>query len=289
MNEFTFTAIGTHWHIQFYSMYENNDVLISTVKNRIEAFEQNYSRFRGDSFVGQIAQQEGVFRLPDDAEKMLNLYRRLYDISDGKVTPLIGSVLIDAGYDANYSLTPKNSIREAELWDEVMEYNVPFLTTKRPIKLDFGGLGKGYIIDIVADIFRDHHIYDFIINAGGDIAHSSSEDAVFRVGLEDPEDKTKVIGIAEISNKSIAGSAGNRRAWGKYHHIIDPTTTESPRHIAGLWVVANTTLFADALTTALFFMEPDILLQHFSFEYAIVYSDRSIKHSPHFPAEFYTI
>ncbi|MEO5645892.1 MAG: FAD:protein FMN transferase [Candidatus Paceibacterota bacterium] len=288
MSEFTFTAIGTHWHIQYNSLYENNDSLITAIKDRIELFEQNYSRFRGDSFVGQIAQQEGVYKLPEDAERMLNLYRRLYDISGGKVTPLIGSVLVDAGYDAEYSLIPKNVVHQAELWDDVMEYNVPFLTTKCPVQLDFGGLGKGYIIDIIADMFREAHIYDFSINAGGDIAYSSSEDAVFRVGLEDPNDNTKVIGVAEILNKSIAGSAGNRRAWSTYHHIIDPTSTTSPQHIAAVWVVADTTLFADGLTTALFFMEPDELSQHFSFEYAIVYADKSITHSPNFPGSFFT-
>ncbi len=284
MSEASFKAIGTQWHIQF---SPDNEALVQTIKDRIELFEQNYSRFRGDSFVGQIAQQEGSYKLPDDAEKMLGLYRKLYDISNGKVTPLIGSVLVEAGYDKDYSLTPKDVIHKAELWDDVMQYNPPFLTTKKPLQLDFGGLGKGYIVDIVADILRDNNVLDFSINAGGDIAYSTTKQEVFRVGLEDPEDKTKIVGIADLVNKSIAGSSGNRRAWANHHHIIDPDSTESPRHIAALWVVADTTLFADGLATALFFMEPDVLQQHFSFEYLIVYSDRSMKKSEGFEGEVY--
>ncbi|MDB5254740.1 MAG: ApbE-like protein thiamine biosynthesis lipoprotein [Candidatus Nomurabacteria bacterium] len=284
MSEASFKAIGTHWHIQF---SPDNESLIQTIKDRIELFEQNYSRFRGDSFVGQIAQQEGSYKLPDDAEKMLGLYRKLYAISNGKVTPLIGSVLVDAGYDKDYSLTPKEIIHKAEIWDDVMEYNPPFLTTKKPLQLDFGGLGKGYIVDIVADMLRDHNIIDFTINAGGDIAYSTIKQEVFRVGLEDPENNTKIVGIADLVNKSIAGSSGNRRTWANHHHIIDPDSTESPRHIAALWVVADTTLFADGLATALFFVEPDVLLQHFSFEYVIVYSDRSVKKSEGFVGEVY--
>lgn len=127
-----------------------------------------------------------------------------------------------------------------------------------------------------------------MINAGGDIAYSTTIQNVFSVGLEDPADQTKIIGVAELINKSIAGSSGNRRAWNKYHHIIDPELVESPRHIAAVWVVADTTLLADALTTALFFTTPEILKQYFDFEHVIVYNDRSAQKSDNFPGMLYS-
>ncbi len=289
MNEsFSFKAIGTSWHIQFAcSDRAVSDHLVTTVKARIELFESNYSRFREDSFVGQIARAAGQYQLPDDAALMLALYRKLYDITQGKVTPLIGEVLVAAGYDKDYSLMPKDHIPTPPAWDEVMSYQMPFLTTTRPLQLDFGALGKGYIVDIAAQVFKDNGIADFSINAGGDIAYSTTTDKPFRVGLEDPADTTQVIGVAALVNKSIAGSAGNRRAWAKYHHIIDPDLSESPRHIAGLWVVADTTLLADGLTTALFFTGPEVLRQHFDFEYLVLYSDRSIAISDAFPGELF--
>lgn len=285
MSEITldFTAIGTHWIIQ----YKSEETIDARIKDRIALFEQNYSRFRGDSFVGQIAQESGMYRLPDDVEQLLAMYRKLYDLSGGKVTPLIGSILNEAGYDKDYSLTPKE-IHKAEDWDAVMKYVPPFLITEKPVQLDFGGLGKGYLIDIVAALFKEYGILDFSINAGGDIAYSTTGKEAFRVGLEDPSDTTQIIGVAELMNRSITGSAGNRRAWKHFHHIIDPQSGVSPNHIAALWVVADTTLIADAMTTALFFMAPEVLQQHFSFEYAILSNDKSIKHSPNFPALFYT-
>jgi thiamine biosynthesis lipoprotein len=299
MNEvsFEFKAIGTSWHIAFLNpkIFEGYDTsvieseqLITLIKTRIETFEQNYSRFRNDSFVGQIARQAGSYELPDDAEAMLTLYRSLYDITNGKVTPLIGSVLEDAGYDTRYSLIPKNTILKACSWDEVMKYHAPFLITKQPLKLDFGALGKGYIVDIVAALLREHGRENYTVNAGGDIAYSTTIEKVYKVGLEDPADPTQIIGVAELVNKSIAGSAGNRRAWDKYHHIIDPDLTESPRHIAAVWVVAATTIVADGLTTALFFTTPEVLQEHFDFEYVIVYADRSAKVSKDFPGMLYS-
>jgi thiamine biosynthesis lipoprotein len=288
MTEFNFTAIGTSWQIVFDSHdVPDPDQLIILIKNRIELFESHYSRFREDSFVGQIARQAGAYELPADAEKMMALYEKLYQISGGKVTPLIGEVLVAAGYDPSYSLQPQATIPTAPIWAEVMDYQAPVLTTQMPLRLDFGGLGKGYIVDIVAELFKAKNIHDFMINAGGDIAYCSSSGKTARIGLEDPDDITKIVGVLELANKSVAGSSGNRRDWGQFHHIIDPDSTESPRHIAGLWVVADSTLLADGLATALFFIQPELLGQYFDFQYCILYSDRSAKVSKNFPAVVY--
>ena len=51
-----------------------------------------------------MARAAGQYHLPDDAKPMFDLYYKLYAATDGKCTPLIGQVLVDAGYDANYSL-----------------------------------------------------------------------------------------------------------------------------------------------------------------------------------------
>jgi thiamine biosynthesis lipoprotein len=64
---------------------------------------------------------------------------------------------------------------------------------------------------------------------------------------------------------------------------------QSPQHIAAVWAVADTALLADGMTTCLFFTEPDILQQHFSFEYVIMYTDRTVHLSAGFPGELFTV
>lgn len=294
MNEvsFDFPAIGTSWHIVFScSSSADAEAMADKVKteiiDRIAIFDQHYSRFREDSLVSEIAHRAGTYELPADAEKMMSLYKNLYDISHGKVTPLIGDVLVAAGYDKDYSLTPQTSISTAPIWEDVITYQVPVLTTQKPVWLDFGALGKGYLVDIVADILKSHDIHDYLINAGGDMAQSTTEDNAAQIGLEDPADPTKIISVADLKNCCIAGSSGNRRAWGSFHHIIDPDSITSPMHIAALWVVADSTILADGLATALFFMTPEDLLQHFTFEYLIIHADRSATISKRFPAVLY--
>ena len=285
-----FTALGTTWNIDLRDA-ENAaiaDKLFTDIRARLEKFENDYSRFRSGSLVSKIAKKAGTYRLSDDAEPMLDLYRKLYDATGGKVTPLIGKVLVDAGYDSSYSLQPASKINPAEKWDDVMKYDPPDLIVNRPVQLDFGAAGKGYAVDIVAEMIEKCGLKSYSVNAGGDIAYQDADHKPFVIGLEDPDDIKKIVGTVELKEGAIAGSAGNRRTWDRFHHIIDPDKAESPKHIKALWVTADSVMLADGLATALFFVEPQKLADGFKFECAILYADRSAMVSSSFPGKLFS-
>lgn len=251
----SFEAIGTTWVI------EADTIDLEKIQARIAEFDKNYSRFRTDSLVWNM-RTPGTYTLPDDAQPMFDLYQKLYYLTDGKMTPLIGEIMEQAGYDKDYSLVEKNP-KPAPLWDDAIEYDFPKLIVKQPILLDVGAIGKGYLIDIVGDLIEGN----YVIDAGGDIKVKGIAQII---GLENPDDTNQVVHTVEIKDKSIAGSAGNRRKWGRFSHIIDPFKIESPKEVKATWVVADTTLLADALATALFFVRPEELKKHFNFEYYII-------------------
>ncbi len=299
MAQFKFGAIGTSWTIDIYRELDPaaEAALLVRIQSRIDAFDQAYSRFREDSLVTAISKKAGTYELPDDAELLLSLYHDLYKKTDGLVTPLIGNLISDAGYDAKYSLKTKEGLESPPEWDEAIEYrpaeqgHPPILIVKKPVLLDFGAAGKGYLIDIVAGVLEADEIHGYCINAGGDILHKNKEP--LRVGLEDPEDAEKVIGACVLPGdgvaNSIAGSAGNRRKWGKFTHIINPHTMSSPKDIIAVWVVAETALLADAMATCLFFVPAKRIIDAYDFEYVIVRKDRSLEKSAHFPGEIFVV
>ncbi len=284
-----FDAIGTKWNIELFSATspEHRKRLQKRILQRIDQFDMYYSRFRSDSLITTMANRAGDYELPQDAKPMFDLYQNLYDLTDGAVTPLIGDVLSAAGYDAGYSLKP-GTVTAPEPWDNVLEYDYPRLKLLKPALLDVGAAGKGYLVDIVAKLISDAGIDTFCVNAGGDIVYQTRDNQKIDIGLEHPSDPTMAIGVAHINNQSLCGSSGNRRSWGTYHHIIDPHKLTSPQHIKALWVVADSGLLADGLTTALFFSNASSLRKQYTFEYAIVYADESLEHSPDFPATFFT-
>lgn len=286
MVKWNFTAIGTSWQIDIYSdiTEDTRDLVYKKVQDRIEVFDKNYSRFRSDSLVTMISKEIGIFTLPEDAKIMFDLYKDLYEKTGGLFTPLIGNLISDAGYDANYSLKQNKKLEKSPKWSDVLKYKYPRLRVEKPVILDFGAAGKGYLIDIVASVLEENSIKEYCIDAGGDILHKGSKP--IRIGLENPNNTNEALGIVNLQNSSICGSAGNRRAWGDFTHIINPETLRSPRDIIAIWVMSKTALIADAIATCLFFVEAETL-KTYDFEFLIVYKDYTINKSKGFTAELF--
>lgn len=285
----TFEAIGTHWDIQIFELLSEKkwSQLQKDIEARIADFDKAYSRFRADSLVSSIAAKAGSYKLPPDGFKMLRFYEQLYKLTNGKVTPLIGQTMADAGYDASYSFQSQR-LQQPPGWENVLRYDSTHLEALQPILLDFGAAGKGYLVDLIGEVVIAAGIQSFLINAGGDILHRSAKHTTVDIGLENPLDSSEVIGTLNVLNQSLCASSGSKRKWGVYHHIIDPVTLSSPHTVLATWVLADDTMTADGLATALFFVEAPKLQQNFSFDYAVLDDKMSLEHSKDFPVKLFT-
>lgn len=285
---FQFEAIGTHWVVEFNqptpSVVESE--VLEAVHQRIEAYDRTYSRFRKDSVVTEISLSTGVYILPEDSVELFSVYYDLYKRTQGKFTPLIGQVLVDAGYDSEYSLNTK-SLHTPGNWEAAITYADTHLTVNTPTLLDFGAGGKGHLIDLVGQVLQHFGITSFLIDGSGDLLHRTQTEKKIRIGLEHPENTQQVIGVAELGSGSLCASAGNRRKWGNFHHIIDPTTLQSAQRAVATWVIADQALIADALATCLFLEDAKVFQSGYEFEYAVIHADYSLDVSAGFSAEFF--
>ncbi len=287
-HSWAFEAIGTGFWIGIYEVLNASawQSLQATIASRIEQFDATYSRFRADSLVTAMAERSGKYALPADGQELLSFYRSMYDATNGKVTPLIGNTMEDAGYDTSYSLRPKQ-FRALPSWDDALTVTTDTIRVAQPVMLDFGAAGKGYLIDIIAQLLITAGVQQFCIDAGGDLlCHNLS--TALRIGLEQPDDTSRAIGIAQLSSGALCGSAGNRRAWDKFTHIIDPDTKQSPRHIKAVWTQARSAMLADGMATAIYFADPVVLQKVFSFEYVILYNNNQAIVSSGFSGELFT-
>ena len=127
------------------------------------------------------------------------------------------------------------------------------------------------------------------MNGSGDIFYSGGkqgEEIAINVGLEDPSDSQKVVGVIPLKRGAICASGINRRAWSTYNHVIDPHTLTSPKEILATWVMAPKAGYADALPSCLFFVPP-ANISEFPFEYCLLNPDYKIKRSTGFTAELF--
>ncbi|MCX6731205.1 MAG: FAD:protein FMN transferase, partial [Candidatus Roizmanbacteria bacterium] len=190
----------------------------------------------------------------------------------------------EAGYDMKYSLTP-TTLHTPPAWEDTADISFPHINIKKSATYDFGAAGKGHLIDLVSHIIIEQGFPEFCIDAGKDILLFSSKP--IRIGLENPLNFKQAIGVVTLSKGSICASAGSRRSWGLYHHIINPKTLSSPSNILATWVIASDALLADALSTCLFLVPAKKLTPHFSFEYLILFDDNSIETSSSFSSEIF--
>ena len=260
-------------------------IVLAEIEQRIAEFDRVYSRFREDSLVARIAAEAGSYRFPPDAAALFDLYRRLYEATDGAVTPLVGQALETLGYDRAYSLRPSGPPRAVPPWDEAFGWDGERLTVLRPVTVDVGAAGKGYLVDLVAGLLRANGIDEYVVDASGDMVHRG--EGSLRVGLEHPLDSTMAIGVYELRNRALCASATNRRSWGAdLHHVIDAATGLPTRNVIATWVVADSALLADGLATALFFAGEEAL-SGFDFQFVRMFSTGHVEHSAQFDGELF--
>ncbi len=298
----TFEAIGTHWEIDLVfsspEIAEQKFSIISEkIKSRIAEFDKVYSRFRKDSLVADINKKAGIYSFPEDSKRLFENYRDIYEATNGLVTPLIGALLNATGYDDEYSFKEKFSSKTELIekikipkWKEIIQFNYPNLIVDKPVLLDFGAGGKGYIIDLVGELLEKEGIKNYTIDAGGDIRFrggENNEKNKLKIGLENPNNFSEVIGYAEITDESLCASASSRRKWGEYNHVLNPETLESEKEVIATWVIASNTIQADLLATALFFIPADKLLKRYNFKHVVLHSDGRAEISSDFPGEVF--
>ena len=133
-------------------------------------------------------------------------------------------------------------------------------------QVDLGGVGKGAVVDLIADHLTERGIERFLVEAGGDllVAGLKPGERRWRIAVQHPRAPEAELAILEI------GAAGERRAvvtsgdyeryveadGVRYHHILDPATGWPARASVSVTVIAARAAEADALATGLFVAGP---------------------------------
>lgn len=284
-HDFRFDGIGTAWEISTPTLLDSAQR--DSVLAEVERYDSTWSRFRRDSVVSRMSARAGQFELPAESAPLADLYRELYTLSGGAMTPLIGASLEQLGYDADYSLRPRGAAAAPPAWDDVLAWQGTSVSTTAPVVLDVGAAGKGQLVDLVAGMLCGQGVTDFFIDASGDLLNGG--DAPVTVALEHPYDPSRAIGTIPLGAGALCASASNRRAWGDgLHHVLDGTTGRPVTTVVATWARASTAMEADALATALFVVPAEELESRFRFSWLKVFSNGRAEYSAEFQGALFT-
>ena len=162
------------------------------------------------------------------------------------------------------------------------------------MRIGLGGIGKGYAVDAVYNLFLKRGLTNFYVNGAGDLRVHSRADAPrpWRIGIRNPLsiDKVRNVGIIQLANGAIASSGGyinNVAGNTQDHHIIHPKMGRSKTEVIGSTVLADDSTTADTTATILMNMSVPEALKYlndenlsgivFSHEGMSYLSDRALK------------
>ncbi len=129
------------------------------------------------------------------------------------------------------------------------------------MKIDLGGIAKGYTSSRIMDIYKENDISSGLVNLGGNVQAlgMKPDGSKWRVAVQSPDDTEDYLGILSVEDKAVITSGGYERYFeqdGKtYHHIIDPKTGYPAENgLTSVTVVSEDGTLADGLSTSLFIM-----------------------------------
>ena len=132
------------------------------------------------------------------------------------------------------------------------------------MKIDLGGIAKGYTSARIMDIFKKNGIESGLVNLGGNVQAlgTKTDGNNWRVAVQSPDDTEDYLGVLSIRDKAVITSGGYERYFEQdgvtYHHIIDPKTGyPAESGLSSVTIVSDDGTLADGLSTALFIMGKD--------------------------------
>lgn len=268
--EKTFFVMDTFVTVQFFADSPGKaQAIFSDVEGEMNRLEGILSSHLPNSDISRISEAAGINPVKVSPETIAVLKTAIDYAArtEGSFDVTLAPVL------RLYSFVPGEEKRPSR---QQLERNLPLVDWRRleindvqgtvflkdaEMRLDLGGIAKGYITDRATAIVVEHDIEFGLINAGGDIRFlgPKRDGSAWRVGIKDPNNPdTHNFAIIEVEQGSIVTSGDYERFFiedgVRYHHLIDPQNGLPADGVRSVTVLAPTAEQADLLSTAVFIM-----------------------------------
>lgn len=259
------TLIDVHLCLDGRSSLRGQEAL-AALWRRLEEIEQRMSAFCDQSDLAKIAKASpNPVSVHPDTYEVLKHSLHYFSISEGAfdvtVKPLVDLWRQAAKNDQRPSKDDIAQARKKTGMDQLRlldHFQVQLLTPG--MRLDLGGIAKGYGVDEAVRILQGDGFFNFFINAGGDIFFSGRHctGRFWVAGIRDPSSSFEHPRLAhslKVHDAAITTSGDYERYYvidgQTWSHIIDPRTGYPASSVVSATVVAPTAMQADAVSTAL--------------------------------------
>ena len=274
----TEVAMGTVCTVSLFE--DSSNKLYDRIFTELHSLENLMSNTIPNSEISRINQNAGIepVKISSDTFTVLSCALEIAKLSDGAFEPTIGNLVelwnINAIInDETGAILPQipsqkeieNALSKTDFNQLVLDKeNQTAFLKKSGMKLDVGGIAKGYATDCIVKILQTEKVNRALIDLGGNIYaygyKNPKEKTPWKIGIKNPLNPTgSPIEIIQCENSSIVTSGIYERFFeydGEiYHHLLSAKTGFPENNdLLSVSIICNNSMLCDALSTACFIL-----------------------------------
>jgi thiamine biosynthesis lipoprotein len=235
--------------------------------------------------INQLLEYTGEFSAAPSVLEVVHVAKDLAIKSQHLFNPAIGKLIALWGFHSHKQpgkLPSEQAIKELVKQNPTLENikinGVRMNNNNAAVKIDLGGIAKGFAIDRLLSYLKQRGIHNALINTGGDLKVIGKHgDRPWKIAIRDPRSgsqnnsaksskKHNIVASLELNDDEAAFTSGDYERYFKnkknqnqdkhFHHIIDPRTGYPAVGTQSVTVLHQNAATADAAATALFIAGP---------------------------------
>ncbi len=242
---------------------EQGRAAIDAVMGEMHRIDNLMSTYKDDSALSDINRRAASqpVDLDDELSELIARALAFSELTGGAFDITYASV--GKLYDYREGVKPEDAERQSAL--AAVDYrNVRLDAEARTIRfahpgvhIDLGGVAKGYAVESSVRILRRMGVEHAIVTAGGDSRILGDRlGRPWTVGIRNPRDEDGIATRIPLQDEAISTSGDYERYFEadgvRYHHILKPSTGESPSELRSVTVIGSDATMTDALSTGVF-------------------------------------
>ena len=215
----------------------------SRVFDIFKDIENSISSYKNNSVVSRLNKNKSV-KLDSFTFESLNISKELYKETNGYFDITIGSITKDLYHFGENELIPHVKVlKDAKVGFGRLSFDESRASLEEHVKVDLGGMGKGYSVDKATEYLKKEGINKSVIAASGDIRCLGSCKIEIQNPYVDPSHVNKPLASFETLGIEMGVStSGNYNRYvksTKNNHLINPKSKKSQDKFISITLISD--------------------------------------------------
>ena len=244
--------------------------LVHAARDSVRLVDSLMSNYRPESELSRVNAAAGgtAVAVSPAMLHVLARAREYWRLSAGAFDPTVGPLVAAWGFYGDAGAVPSSAALDSlrQLVDfgavEVDEVRGTVRLPRRGMRLDLGGIAKGYALDLARRALRDPSVRGGMVDLGGNVLVFGAPPAGtrWRIGVRHPRRDGSLLGTLSLDSGAVATSGDYEHFvmidGVRHGHLIDPRTGRPARGTIAATAVGPTGEWSDGLSATLFLAGP---------------------------------